>query len=87
MMLFLFLQSCCLVVYNNNIVMNIMCPFFLLCLPSRFSSVSVVFDLSATLSDATSVPPMLFPVDCARSDCLLSYQCLVYEAHGTKQAF
>ena len=67
MMLFLFLQSCCLVVYNNYIV-SVMCLLFLLCLPSRFSSVSVVFDLSATLSDVTSVPPMLFPVDCAHFD-------------------
>ena len=35
----------------------------LLCLPSRLSFVSVVFDFNASLSDVAPLFPMLLPVD------------------------
>ena len=42
--------------------MNVICVLFLLCLPSRSSFVSVVFDFSASLNDAAPVSLILLPV-------------------------
>ena len=41
---------------------------FLLSLPVRSSSVSVVFDFNASLNDVVPVSPMLFPVDFTRME-------------------
>ena len=45
-------------------------PFvlFVLCLPSRSSFVSVVFDFKASLNDVAPVSPILFPVDLMRME-------------------
>ena len=40
----------------------------LLCLPSRLSFVSVVFDFNASLSDVAPLSPMLFPVCLMRTE-------------------
>ena len=40
----------------------LLCAFFLLSLPHRLSSVSVVFDFNASLNDVAPVSPMLLPV-------------------------
>ena len=41
---------------------------FLLFLPLRLSSVSVVFDFNKSLNDVAPVYPMLFPIDNKRND-------------------
>ena len=43
--------------------MDAICAWFLLCSRYRQSSVSVVFDFNASLSDVASVSPKLFPAD------------------------
>ena len=40
----------------------------LLCLPSRLSFVSVVFDFNASLNDVAPLSPMLFPVCLMRTE-------------------
>ena len=59
--------------------------FFLLPSPLRLSSVSVVFDLSASPNDVAPVSPILFPVDAMRNEksdllmhvfCVSSFHCL-----------
>ena len=44
----------------------LLCAFFLLSLPHRLSSVSVVFDFNASLNDVAPVSPMLLSIDVKR---------------------
>ena len=45
-----------------------LCVFFLLSSQLRLSSVSVVFNINASLSDVAPVPPMLLSVDVIRME-------------------
>ena len=51
---------------KSELLMDAICVLFLLCLPHRLSSVSVVFDFNASLNDAAPVSPMLLTVDLMR---------------------
>ena len=42
---------------------DVICVLFLLCLPHRLSSVSVVFDFNASLNDAAPLSSIPLPVD------------------------
>ena len=53
---------------EKELLMNAICVLFLLGLLHRLSIVSVVFDFSASLNDATPVSPMPFPVDLMRTE-------------------
>ena len=46
--------------------MDGICVFFLLSLPHRLSSVSVVFDFNDSLNDVAPVSPILFSIDVMR---------------------
>ena len=43
---------------KSGLLMDAISVLFLLCLPLRLSSVSVVFDFNASLNDAAPVHPM-----------------------------
>ena len=47
---------------KSGLFMYAICVLFLLCLPPRSSSTSVVFDFNASLNDVVPLSPMLFPV-------------------------
>ena len=53
---------------KSELLILVICVFFLLYSLPRFSSVSVVFDFSASLSDVAPVSPTLFPVDVNRKE-------------------
>ena len=48
---------------KSELLILVICVFFLLYSLPRFSSVSVVFDFSASLNDVAPVSPMSFTVD------------------------
>ena len=51
---------------KSGLLMDVICVLFLLCSRLRSSSVSVVFDFSASLIDVAPVSPILLPVDLMR---------------------
>ena len=52
------------VIRRVRLLINVfLCVFLLLSSPLRLSSMSVVFDCNASLSDVAPVFPILFPVD------------------------
>ena len=51
-----------------RLLMDVICVLFLLCLPPRKSSVSVVFDFNASLNDVAPLSPILLPVDYLRME-------------------
>ena len=72
MMLLLCLRFCFLLIlceWKECIVDGcFLCVFFLLSLPNRLSSVSVVFDFNNSLNDFAPVSPMPLPVDVMRKE-------------------
>ena len=48
---------------KSGLLMDAICECFFLCSLIRLSSVSVVFDFNASLSDVAPVSPILLPVD------------------------
>ena len=53
---------------KSVLLMDVICVLFLLHSPLRSSSVSVVFDFNASLSDVIPASPMLFTVDFMRME-------------------
>ena len=47
---------------KSGLLMDAICVLFLLCLPSKLSSMSVVFDFNASLSDVAPLSPILLSV-------------------------
>ena len=48
---------------KGGLLVDVICVLFLLCILSRLSSVSVVFDFNASLNDVAPVSPIPFSVD------------------------
>ena len=53
---------------KSEVLMDVFCVFFLLSLPLRLSSVSVVFNFNASLNDVTPVSLMSLSVDERRGE-------------------
>ena len=52
---------------KSELLMDVLCAFFLLSSLIRSSSVSVVFDFSDSLNDVAPVPPISFAVEFERN--------------------
>ena len=52
-----------MIIKKNGLLVDIICVLFLLFSPLRLSSMSVVFDFNASLSDVVPVSPILLPID------------------------
>ena len=48
---------------KSDLLMDVICVFFLLFSPHRFSLVSVVFDFNDSINDIAPMSPMLLSVD------------------------
>ena len=69
---------------KSGLSVDVICVLFLLSLPLRLRFLSVVFDFSASLSDAAPVSPMLFADDLMRmkkSGLLMDAICCFFCVH------
>ena len=96
MMLLLFLQWYCLLLWGNGIIVNCLCisfvsVFFLLSSPPRPRSVSVVFDFNASLNGIAPARLILLSVNennIERVNCwLMSFMCLLSFVFTTQIKF
>ena len=66
---------------KNRLLMDVICVLLLLCSPLRLSSMSVVFDFSASLNDVAPVSPISLAVDLMRmekSGLLMDVICVLF---------